>query len=122
MLLKTEDKIEITTKEIDFLINNFNLNNSDQITRFIITLIYKFNFNLLNYAIDVISKHFFVNKKYDFLILLGPLILGSSDAVEYFSWEKINIIIEKLISKIKLYTPKKHKKIYNLLHFLNCIV
>ena len=66
----------------------------------------------MNYAIDVISKQFFVNKKYDFLILLGPLMLGSSDAVEYFSWEKINIIIEKLISKIKLYTPKKHKKIY----------
>ena len=29
MLMKTEDKIEITTKEIDFLINSFNLNNSD---------------------------------------------------------------------------------------------
>lgn len=94
----------------------------EQITRFIITLIYKFSPQSLKFTIETTWNLFYISKKYDYLQLLGPLFLGQYSMIEWLDKDKISFLIEKLIRKIENYSPKKHKKLNNILYFVHCIV
>lgn len=121
-MVENDEKIELSEKEIQHLIDNYNQNNGEHIVRFMITLIYNYNKGLLGFAIKSIWRQFYEHKKYDYLQLLGPLLLGSPDMVEWFGEQKLDFVLKKLIKKIQNYSPKKHKKLNNLLYLVSNIV
>ena len=121
-LTHSEQKINVTQKELQHLLENFNSNNMEQITRFVVTLVYKFSPESLQFVVLTTWNSFFQPKRYDFLQLLGPLFLGSYASVEWLDDEKVRFLVEKLVKKIENYSPKKHKKLNNLLYCVYCIV
>ncbi len=119
-LIQLKEKLEVQQQDLDYLIEKFTDTNKVLITRMLITLLYRFSPEHLHYTLKK-AWSLFEQKKYEYLSLIGPLLLGSHDLVEQIlTPAHLQKLIAATLKKLECFSPAQ-QKLTHLLYLLHCV-